>query len=116
MYRYLSIVVLLVGCNPSYEDFADTFPTDACDWVEECTNADDPLPGETDDVYECDAEVLDAVDSLNEDENCEYDAEAAKLCLELLETAVCDDEAELINDCSDVFTGEDCDLDLSTLL
>jgi hypothetical protein len=116
MCRSLPLALLLIGCAPSYEEFAETFPTEACDWVEACTDIDDPLPGETADVYECDDEVLDALESLNSDEACTYDAEAAQACLELLETAVCDDEAALINDCSDVFTGDDCELDLTTLL
>lgn len=116
MSRVLSLAFLLAGCAPSYDEFAETFPVEACDWVEECASLDDPLPGETEDVYDCDAEVTDALDSLNADEACTYDASAAAACLELLETAECENESALLNDCSDVFTGDDCDLDLTTLL
>ncbi|MFT4974709.1 MAG: hypothetical protein ACI8S6_000592, partial [Myxococcota bacterium] len=112
MYRLLAITFLLAGCKPSYEDFAETFPDEICSWADTCTNVPDPA----EDAYDCEGEVLDGVESLNGDDACEYDADAAKACLELLEIAECEDEAALYGDCGDVFTGDDCELDLTTLL
>lgn len=115
MYCALILPLFLIACDPSYEEFAETFPDQLCDWTDECTSIDG-LPGEVAVDDGCSDEALDAIDSLYSDDSCTYDAEAAAGCLETVESAECEDEAALANDCGDVFVGDDCELDLTTLL
>jgi len=111
----LLCAAIATGCNPSYDDFLEEFPTSACTWGGDCV--DEQLPGDGGPgAYDCEGELAEAVESLNSDEACEYDKKTAAECLDLLENGDCSEEGDVYGSCERVFTGDDCELDMAVLL
>jgi len=111
----LATAALTTGCSPSYDTFLDEFPVAACTWGGDCV--DEQLPGDDGpEVYDCEGELAEAIESLNSDEACEYDKKTAAECLDLLENGDCSEEGEIYGSCERVFTGDDCELDMAVLL
>jgi len=110
----LFCAAVTTGCSPSYDTFVEEFPVAACTWGGDC--AEGAAPGDQPDVYDCEGELAEAVESLNSDEACEYDKKTAAECLDLLENGECSEEGDIYGSCERVFTGDDCELDMAVLL
>lgn len=112
-----ALLLALAACTPSVEQFETEFTPTFCTYAVECV---EELPPGTDtgetSTASCEAEITDLIDGLKKDENCTYDGEAAQTCLDSLDGAECSGAENVRDACENIFTGDDCDLNLTALL
>lgn len=117
MFRLLP-VVFLAACSTTPDQFTESFPAPFCEYAVPCI---DELPPGSDtgevSTASCESEVTDSLATLAKDEACTFDAEAADACTAALEAASSCSDAEAVRDaCENIYTGDDCDVQLYTLL
>lgn len=115
-----SLLLVLTGCATTESQFQGDFPAKFCAFAVPCIN--DAAPGasaDTADVTEssCTTEMTDYVDTLNSDEGCTFDSDAAEKCLAAVDAAAsCGDAENVRDECEGVFSGDSCDLHLDAFL
>jgi hypothetical protein len=96
--RLIPALLLLAACAPTQEEFEDESWASSCDLMFECVSAEERdamglfwVFGETpDDCYAL-LDNSDSSDTASQEDDCEYDKQAAKECLQELNALTCDD-------------------------
>lgn len=103
-----STLTLLAGCGISKEAYPAEAAKTLCAKMYECASEEEIEAMGYEDEADCTEQWTTlAEDAMEEDDDCEYDAQAAQKCLDAVEAADCDDEDALApSECDDVCPSE----------